>query len=291
MSNIVSVIIPVYNRDRSVDIAIRSVIEQQYRDIEIIVVDDGSMPPLELSNDLMSDSRIKLVRLDKNKGPSAARNAGVRASSGEWLAWLDSDDIWYPQKLSLQMSFLDKLGAKRNMMALATGFEYAHSSGLRDRRIPVSSADPLFFFAGCWFCPGSTVMIHRSLFDKIGPYDETMRRLEDVDWFIRLVLAGGCLDVVPQIMATISLGQKPRYLTVKCAGDDILVKYKNLSQDQERSKSAMNNLMSYLHLEYAASAFKRERCFIKGTYHLAASLLRHPRTHLPIYPFWNDSNN
>ena len=234
----------------------------------------------------MSDGRIKLIRLDKNQGASAARNAGVRASSGQWLAWLDSDDVWCrKKKLSMQMSFLDGLGAARETTALTTGFELCHPGGKLDKRLPIASSSPLHFFAGCWFHPGSTVLHHRSLFDRIGPFDETMQRLEDVDWFIRLAMAGGRLDTLPQIMTTINVGQKASYGKVKRSGNRVLAKYKNSSLDV--TKSAMDNLASYLHLEYAASAIKRERRFIKGAYHLATSFLIRPRSQLQLYRFWN----
>jgi glycosyltransferase involved in cell wall biosynthesis len=283
--DLVSVIIPVFNRDYSVVKSIRSVQRQHYREIEIIVVDDGSVPPLDLGEDIASDGRVKLVRLENNQGPSAARNAGVRASSGQWLAWLDSDDVWHPDKLSLQMAHYKTLGDEAEWTALATGFEYVHPTGSINKRVPVSSSDPLYFFAGCWFCPGTTVMLHQSLFERVGPYDETMRRLEDIDWFIRLAMAGGRLDVVPRTMATISVGPKPRYQTVRHAGNTVFKKYKNFSQNV--TKSARGNLAAYLHLEYAASAIKRERHFIRGAYHLAASFMIRPRTNLQLYPFWN----
>ena len=256
---VISVIIPVYNRPAKVIRAIQSVLDQSFSDFEIIVVDDGSKPALDLPEKIATQDRVSIVRLDQNKGPSAARNAGARVAQGEWLAWLDSDDIWYREKLSLQMSFLDNLGAEQELMALATGFEYSHLVGLPDKRIPVSSSDPLYFFAGCWFCPGSTVMLRRTLFEKIGPYDETMLRLEDVDWFIRLALAGGRLDVLSQILTTISAGPKPDYQKARRAGDRILIKYKDSSF--ELAKPTINNLVSYLHIEYASSAIKRERRF------------------------------
>ncbi len=289
MDQLISVIIPVYKRRKSVVKAILSVMEQGYGNFEIIVVDDGSPQPLDISELIKEDSRIKLVRLKKNSGPSAARNAGVRASSGAWLAWLDSDDVWAPEKLSQQMSFLERLGSERKMVALATGFEYAHPDGQLDRRIPVPSSNSRHFFAGCWFCPGSTVMLHRSLFDRVGPYDETMRRLEDLDWFIRLVLNGGRLEVAPMVMATINVGDKAPYQTVCNAGDQIIEKYKSFTP--EVTKQQMSNLRAYLHLEYAASAIKRERNYLKGTYHLAVSLLSHPRLRLQLYPFWQILDN
>ena len=98
----VSVIIPTYNRSLSVREAIESVLAQTYRDFELIVVDDGSADntPSVLGS---FGERIRGIR-QANAGVSAARNAGIRAAKGEWVAFLDSDDLWVPQKLERQMA-------------------------------------------------------------------------------------------------------------------------------------------------------------------------------------------
>jgi len=90
----VSVVIPTYNRAHLVDRAIRSVLNQTYQDFEIIVVDDGSTP------------RIRYIRHEKNRGGSAARNTGIRAARGEYIAFLDSDDEWLPEKLKYEITAL-----------------------------------------------------------------------------------------------------------------------------------------------------------------------------------------
>jgi hypothetical protein len=98
----VSVIIPTYNRSQSVREAIESVLAQTYRDHEVIVVDDGSADDTPAVLGSFGD-RIKAIR-QANAGVSAARNAGIRAARGDWLAFLDSDDLWVPGKLERQMA-------------------------------------------------------------------------------------------------------------------------------------------------------------------------------------------
>ena len=281
---VVSVIIPVYNRPAKAVRAIRSVLGQSYDDFEVIIVDDGSGPAFELPEKIREKSRVSIVRLEHNQGPSAARNAGAGAARGKWLAWLDSDDVWHSDKLARQMAWLNGAGGRGKDVALATGFEYVDKAGHRDRRTPVASSDPLMFFSGCWFCPGSTVILSRSLFERIGPYDESLRRLEDLDWFARMSLAGGRLEVVADNLATIRTGQKAPYKKVRKAGERLLAKY---SGDAiELPSKALSNLRAYLHLEYGASALKREHKHLLGLGHLAASWALRPRTSLHLHDFW-----
>ena len=283
MSPSVSIIIPVFNRERQASEAVRSALAQSFADTQIIVVDDGSNPPLKLNDELLEDEWVELVRLDENKGASAARNAGAMIAQGDWLAWLDSDDLWDSDKLKKQIAYLETL-AEPKRVALATGFEYVGEEGKADRRIPIASDDPQLFFAGCWFCPGSTVILSRELFEMVGPYDENLRRLEDLDWFARMALSGGRLEVVSEVLASISTGQKAPLAKVKQAGAIITEKFSN--DEYELPTGALSNLQAYLRLEYAASALKRDHNRLSFLYHMAASLRNRPRTCPHIHEFW-----
>jgi glycosyltransferase involved in cell wall biosynthesis len=281
----VSVIIPVYNRPRKVVRAIQSVLKQSFCDYEIIIVDDGSSPPLALPENLAMNQALSVIRLERNRGAGAARNAGVAVAQGKWLAFLDSDDVWHHDKLAMQMDFLKRQGEGAAKTGLACGYEYAREAGRRDKRIPVSASDPLTFFSGCWFCPGSTIILSYSLFQHIGPFDENLHRLEDLDWFIRLALAGGRIEVVRQNLVTIRTGQKVPYDKVKKAGEQVLAKY--AEREHELPSGALANLQAYLHVEYAASALKRERNRLLALGHMLASLRHRPRARLHIEVFWN----
>lgn len=280
---------PVFNRQRQANEAVRSALAQSYSVTEIIVVDDGSNPLFFLEGDLAKEARIRLIRLDENNGPGAARNAGVKAARGRWIAWLDSDDLWHKDKLLRQMTYLQTPGKETEYVALATGFEYDDGEGNTDRRVPIASDKLLHFFSGCWFCPGSTIVLSRELFERVGPYDENLRRLEDLDWFARMAIQGGRLDVLPEVLASIAAGQKVSSAKVRQAGDRLLAKFDGDAFDIPNG--ALSSLHAYLQLEYAASALKRERNIVRGLWHLSRSWFLAPRMTLPLHTFWREEKD
>ena len=105
----VSVIIPTHDRAAVLGRAVSSVLAQTWTDFELVVVDDGSTDATPAVLAGFSDSRLKGIRRE-NKGVSAARNAGIAATSAPWIALLDSDDYWMPDKLSKQLRFLAESG-------------------------------------------------------------------------------------------------------------------------------------------------------------------------------------
>ncbi|MBP1887303.1 glycosyltransferase family 2 protein [Sinorhizobium mexicanum] len=111
MANKISIILPTYNRSSTLSAAINSVITQSYKDIELIVVDDGSTEDIEEVVRGIGDDRIRYVRRDLNGGAAAARNTGLRHANGDYIAFQDSDDIWLPGKLEKQLALLCSLPA------------------------------------------------------------------------------------------------------------------------------------------------------------------------------------
>jgi glycosyltransferase involved in cell wall biosynthesis len=111
----VSVIVPVFNNELHLQEAVNSILEQTYRELEILIIDDCSTDrSREIIEDLTkTDNRIKPIYLSKNSGAAAARNEGIKQSTGRYIAFLDSDDLWLPQKLEKQIEF-----AKANMAPL-----------------------------------------------------------------------------------------------------------------------------------------------------------------------------
>ena len=105
---LVSVIIPVYDRGKHIQLAVQSVLSQTYSDLEVVVVDDGSKDDtvrrvVEVAN---RDCRVRLIEHRQHKGAQAARNTGIREARGEWIAFLDSDDYWLPDSLEARLSLM-----------------------------------------------------------------------------------------------------------------------------------------------------------------------------------------
>lgn len=197
----VSVIIPVYNRAQTVLDAIRSVLEQTFRDFELLIIDDASTDDIEGSLASVGDDRVRLVRLKENRGAAGARNAGIRESKGLYVAFLDSDDQWLPEKLERQLQFMRAPATASR--ASCTGFALLtprHPEG--EVRIDEDAATDVGLSLGCRVSPGSTLVYERSLFEEIGALDETMRRLEDWDWLLRYTKRAK-LTIVPEVLARI----------------------------------------------------------------------------------------
>ena len=215
---LVSVVIPVFNRAHTLHRAIDSVRMQDVTDWELIVVDDGST---DGSTDIpvsYGDARIRLIRHDTNRGAAAARNTGVQAARGRYVAFLDSDDEWLPGKLRVQLDAMER-GADAPQ-ALCTGFLlHREKTGHRSRRHP--QADGTWFetmLDGCYVSPGSTLMVRRDCFAAVGPLDETLPRLEDWDWLLRC-MERFSFDCLPVLGAVVHVGRPARSAAVAIAID------------------------------------------------------------------------
>ncbi len=180
---LVSVIIPVFNRKDVLVRAVRSVHSQSYRDFELIIVDDASRETIDdgLSN-VLPEGHITLLHHEQNRGAAASRNTGVKHASGRYLAFLDSDDEWHPDKLERQVAFMK---SDPQCSASCTAFTLVSEDGCEAIRAAPATIGLDDLLWGCRISPGSTLMVERSLFETTGPLDETLRRLEDWDWLLR----------------------------------------------------------------------------------------------------------
>ena len=104
---LVSVVVPTYNRESTIVRSINSILEQTYQNLECIIVDDGSSDHTKDVVSQIEDSRVRYIKLNQNRGPSVARNVGIRESRGDYIAFNDSDDLWLPDKLEIQMAKLE----------------------------------------------------------------------------------------------------------------------------------------------------------------------------------------
>jgi glycosyltransferase involved in cell wall biosynthesis len=186
----VSVIIPTYNRSHVLGRAVRSVLSQTYQDFELIVVDDGSSDATVEVVSGFADPRIRCLRHEKNRGAAAARNSGIKAARGEYIAFLDSDDEWLPEKLQKQVEALAKLPSRVGMVY--TDLWKIGDDGVRKywRASRILPEDGLVYdhlladrLTGISL---PSVVVRKECFTEVGIFDEEFPRLIDRELFMRL---------------------------------------------------------------------------------------------------------
>ena len=179
----VTVIIPTFNRSKMLGKAIRSVLDQDFSDFELLVIDDGStdQTPSLLKS---FEGRIKTIR-QNNKGVSAARNLGIAHASGRLIAFLDSDDYWLPGKLTAQTAFFHS--NPESMICQTQEIWIRNGRRVNPKHRHEKRSGMIFepSLALCLVSP-SAVMIRRHLLDRVGRFDENLPACEDYDLWLRI---------------------------------------------------------------------------------------------------------
>ena len=211
-----SVIIPAYNRAPFLKKAVLSVLSQTYSDFELIIVDDGSTDGTEKFISSVSDTRLRYFKQD-NHGVSHARNRGIDASLGDFVAFLDSDDLWTTKKLKKTAEHISLFPEISIFHTEETWLRRGEKLGQKKKHAKPSgwvfkSALPL-----C--CIGmSTSVVKKDIFSAIGNFDETFEACEDYDLWLRAVNIFE-IKLIPEAL-TIKHGGRPDQLSVKTWGLD-----------------------------------------------------------------------
>ncbi|MBI3999274.1 MAG: glycosyltransferase [Candidatus Omnitrophica bacterium] len=182
---LVSVIIPTYNREHLLVDAVESVLSQTFKDYELIVVDDGSTDGTEEIIKRKYDGKIRYFK-QENQGISGARNRGIREAKGEYIAFLDSDDLWLPEKLEKQVAFLD---SHPEVGLICTKlWRYAIGKESEKRLCPeYFSAEFKDLLVSNNYVPTTTVMVRKECLDQIGLFDTNLSVAEDFDLWLRFM--------------------------------------------------------------------------------------------------------
>ena len=183
-SFLLSAIIPTFNRAASVMKSVQSVLDQTLPNIEIIVVDDGSSDGTAARLEQEFGARIKLLRLPRNHGVSYARNRGIELSRGSFVAFLDSDDLWFPEKIERQLAYMqsqpdllisqtDEIWIRNGKRVNPCKHHLKPSGSIFAECLPLCVVSP------------SAVMMRRRFFAAVGLFDESLPACEDYDLWLR----------------------------------------------------------------------------------------------------------
>ena len=219
MPPLVSIIIPTYNRKNWVAKAIDSALAQTYKYKEVIVIDDGSTDGTYTYLEEMYGRKI-ILRKTKQNGVSKARNIGINTAKGEWLSFLDSDDLFHIDKIERQLSFLNK----NPKFEIAHSDEIWYKNGIKIKPKKLYRKEGGYIFAkSVELCliSISTAIIHKNIFDKIGVFDENMEACEDYDFWLRVTAKHEVLFL-------------DEYLTIKFSGHEDQLSQKYYAMDRFR---------------------------------------------------------
>lgn len=260
-----TVIIPLYNKENFIKNTLQSVLNQKFSDFEVLIVDDCSTDnSLEIVNGF-TDTRIKIIKNDKNKGLSAARNIGIKNSQSEYITFIDADDLWKPYFLN---EILELINLFSQATIFGTNYEEITSSGKQinitiDKTFQkkkkslildffsINIAQPIYCY--------STVAFHKSVFENSENFDESITFAEDIDFNIRANL-NNILAYSSKVCASYLLSSENQITSSKISNKVIpdLDKYQSLC-------TVENGLEKYLDFNKYVFAmhYKTERNFIK----------------------------
>jgi glycosyltransferase involved in cell wall biosynthesis len=257
---------------------LNSALHQSVTDLEVILVDDASSQDIRPIVAQMQDSRLRIIRHERNRGAAAARNTGVAAARGEHIAFLDADDSWSPTKLERQLAAIENGG--NDERATCCAYLLLRRDGHWELYTPPPHGDwyPHLLW-GCDLSPGSTLLVRKSSFNEIGPFDEALRRLEDWDWLLRYAARFKFVSVA-EPLARVRPGSPPSGPVLLAALDRFAEKNLPLAAAQGRSRR--RQLLGALWLERAAVAY-RQRQYWRAVAHMSRSLAIYPRRNRAFY--------
>ena len=229
MKNLVSCVIPVYNGERYLRETLDSACAQTHDAVEIIVVDDGSTDGTEATVREYA-AKIRYLR-QHNAGPAAARNRGIEAASGAFVAFLDADDLWHPRKLEFQ---LERFRTRPELAASVTLMQNFWSPEL-NLSMDVMNRDLLRPLSG--FGP-SALVVRREALESLGGFDESTAHIHTADWFARARDRGAMIELLEQVLVKRRLHRSNRSAKLAGASRDEFLQLVKARLDRRRDAAA-----------------------------------------------------
>lgn len=191
-NNLISVILPVFNAEKYVGEAIKSVLSQTYKNLELICINDNSTDSSLFRLELFGDDIIRITNKD-NVGTSESRNKGIRRAKGEFLAFIDNDDVWESNKLEVQLNhFNDNPELDISFSYMKSFISPELSEELKNLRYCPPDSMPGYI--------PSTMVVKRASFDHVGYFDARWKNGESIDWLFKAIEAGLNFGLVDDVL-------------------------------------------------------------------------------------------
>lgn len=278
---LVSVIIPTYNRPKNLERAIKSVINQKYKNIEIIIVND--YPSVKIKNEW--GSKVKIINHKKNQGSAATRNFGIKTAKGKYLAFLDDDDLWLPKKIEAQVKVMEKSSSKW-VGVYSWCFKANSLKDYKDEKIRLIKCqyegDFTFellsgaknFYIGA----GSSLLVKRRVVKELNGFDKNFVRHTDYEFMIRLLKKGGIKLIKEPLWINIGQLNISNINVVEDSKFRLLNKFKTYINSLEKDKK--NKIYAHQFLELSA-LYLLDLNFVKSIRYFIKSISFFP-TLLPL---------
>lgn len=247
---LVSIVMPYYNRADVLKVSVQSILNQTYKNWELLLVDDASTLPVQLEGDAIRDPRIRIIRLFVNQGAGAARNTGMKHAAGRYIAFLDTDDAWLPKKLEKQVAFLEKAPSSVGGCVTECFLVYPHTKKVRG--IPIVD----FYeqsLSGYQFSAGSTLVFKKTCLKKVGFQSTDLKRLEDWEWQINFSKYYEW-RMVSDVLALININTVPNLYKVK-ESIDIIEKRIVLKEKKDYKKFKISCLQELCFSSYLGKKY------------------------------------
>lgn len=277
---LVSIIIPTYKRSNLLDRTIKLLLEQNYKNIEIIVVDDNNPQTVyrEKTEDIMKkyekNEKVIYIKHDKNRNGAAARNTGMRNSKGEYFCFLDDDDIFYEDKILKQVEFLEKNKQYDAVYcARKIGKKEEHQNKCGDLTYELLSGITLVITV--------TIMMRREAAFKCGGWDETFLRNQEAAFLIRFFSKGYRIGYIDEVLCETDLIDRSNVLNAEKNHEQmnhyLQVFDKQIIDCDKNIKNARKKIYCYRYLGITLEYFK-EKKYLKGIKIFFSYLLKYPYT-------------
>lgn len=277
---LVSVIIPAYKAERFIEETITSVIKQSYTCLECIVINDGSPDKLgtivrRLRNE---DSRITYIR-QENGGVSSARNHGFKLSKGEYICFLDADDIWLPNRVEKMLALFQLLTKDYGLIHSDISHIDENSkflgivqSGLSDRVL-----NDLLLLKECVIPAPSSIMLRRETIENIGLFNLELSNAADYEFFLRV--ADTCkVKRIPEVLSYYRVHSSNMSANIKLIEKDQLLAFKIAKKNNLfKNKMFKNHCYSNMYMSLAASFIVDNKMYFLGLKYLAKSIYAYPK--------------